>query len=85
MARQLRDSHTAMFFVPGERLTWVISGGVTHAQCVSQGHIYSVSVLWKFSCRGLFFSLIFADFERRIEASEIFGHSKNGENTHGTK
>ena len=72
-------------FVPGARLTWVLSGGVTHMQCVSQGHIYSASVLWKFSCQSLFFSLILADFERRIGASEIFELRKYGENTQSAK
>ena len=27
-------------------------------QCVSQGHIYSASVLWKFSCQSPFFSIL---------------------------
>ena len=33
----------------------------------------------------LFFSTIFADFERRIGASEFFEHQKNGGNTHSAK
>ena len=33
----------------------------------------------------IFFSSIFVDFERRIGASEIFEHRKNGENTHIAK
>ena len=45
-------------------------------------YIYSASVLWKFSCQNHIFSSIFADFERRIGASEIFEHRKNGEDTH---
>ena len=74
-------------FVPGARLLRFFSGGVAHAQCVSQGHIYiyNASVLWKFSCQSLFFSSIFANFERRIGASEISEHRKNGENTKSAK
>ena len=52
---------------------------------VSHKVIYSASVLWKLCCHNLFFSSIFADFERMIGASEIFEHQKNGENTHGAK
>ena len=56
----MRFSHGHVF-VPGARLTWVLSEGVTHVQGVSQDHIGSASVLWKFSCHILF---IFFDFCR---------------------
>ena len=50
----MRFSHGHVF-VLGARLTWVLSGCVTHAQCASPGHIYSASVLWNFSCQWRFF------------------------------
>ena len=50
---------------------------------VSHKVIYIVLQFSGNSPARIFFSLIFADFERRIGASEIFEHHKNRENTHG--
>ena len=55
-----------MHFVPGARLTWVLSGVVTHAQCVSQGHICSASGIWKFSCQIIYILSVYSPFSDRV-------------------
>ena len=52
---------------------------------VSQKVIYIVLLFSINSPVRIFFYSIFADFERRIAASKIFEHRKNGENTHSAK
>ena len=85
VARQLRDSRMVMFCARYK--IDLGSFGRCHAcaVCLIKSYIYSASVLWKLCCQILFFSTIFADFERRIGASEFFEHQKNGGNTHSTK
>ena len=53
-------------------------------RCVSHKVIYIV-LQFSGNYAVIIFSLIFADFERRIGASEIFEHRKNWENTQRAK
>ena len=55
-------------------------------RCVSHKVIYIVlQFSGNYAVIIFFSSSIFADFERRIGASEIFKHRKNGENTQRAK
>ena len=55
-------------------------------RCVSHKVIYIVlQFSGNYAVIIFFFLRFFADFERRIGASEIFEHRKNGENTQRVK